>query len=119
MGGFTDSILLVAHKADLQENKPEESEKRNGWVEENGIQYWYEDGIKLGTEGRGKEIYDPDSDAWYWLDSVQNGAKAVGKDVYMESNGGKWVRYDENGRSCQNIHLYQPALISAVFRWEI
>ena len=47
-----------------------------------------------GTTGRGKEIYDPDSDAWYWLDANQGGAKAVSKDVYQESNGGKWVRYD-------------------------
>ncbi len=27
----------------------------------------------------------------------QGGAKAVNKDVYQESNGGKWVRYDANG----------------------
>ena len=62
-----------------------------------GKDYWYEDGVKQGTEGRGKEIYDPESDAWYWLDSDANGAKAV-KDVYQESDGGKWVRYDENGK---------------------
>ena len=46
---------------------------------------------------RGKEIYDPASGAWYWLDSVQQGAKAVSKEVYQDSNGGKWVRYDANG----------------------
>ena len=56
--------------------------------------YWYEDGIRQGTEGRGKEIYDLASDAWYWLDAVDNGKKAVSKDVYQESDGGKWVRYD-------------------------
>ena len=80
---------------------------KNGWVEENGKKYWYENGVKQGTEGRGKEIYDPDSDAWYWLDAVQGGAMTVNKDVYQESNAGqwadrpdgtgKWVRYDENG----------------------
>lgn len=65
--------------------------------------YWYENGIKQGTEGRGKEIYDPSSDAWYWLDAIQGGAKAVSKDVYQESkaddfgNIGKWVRYDSQG----------------------
>ena len=42
--------------------------------------------------------------AWYWLDAVQGGAKAVSKDVYQESYAGqfaenadgtgKWVRYD-------------------------
>lgn len=81
--------------------------EKNGWVEENGKKYWYENGVKQGTEGRGKEIYDPDSDAWYWLDAVQGGAMTVSKDVYQESKAGqwadrpdgtgKWVRYDENG----------------------
>ena len=81
--------------------------EKNGWVEENGKKYWYENGVKQGTEGRGKEIYDPDSDAWYWLDAVQGGAMTVSKDVYQESAAGqwadkpdgtgKWVRYDENG----------------------
>ena len=46
---------------------------------------------------RGKEIYDPASGAWYWLDNVQQGAKATSKEVYQDSNGGKWVRYDANG----------------------
>ena len=68
-----------------------------GWKTVNGKDYWYENGIKQGTTGRGKEIYDPDSDAWYWLDANQGGAKAVSKDVYQESNGGNWVRYDANG----------------------
>ena len=68
-----------------------------GWKTVNGKDYWYENGVKQGTTGRGKEIYDPDSDAWYWLDADQGGAKAVSKDVYQESNGGKWVRYDANG----------------------
>ena len=58
--------------------------EKNGWVEENGKKYWYENGVKQGTEGRGKEIYDPDSDAWYWLDAVQGGAMTVSKDVYQE-----------------------------------
>lgn len=67
------------------------------WYQINGIKYWYENGIRQGMEGRGKEIYDPESNAWYWLDSVDDGKMAVSKDVYQESNGGKWVRYDENG----------------------
>lgn len=81
--------------------------EKNGWAEENGKKYWYEKGVKQGTTGRGKEIYDPDSDAWYWLDAVQGGAMTVSKDVYQESAAGqwadkpdgtgKWVRYDENG----------------------
>ena len=78
-----------------------------GWKTVNGKDYWYENGVKQGTTGRGKEIYDPDSDAWYWLDANQGGAKAVSKDVYQESEAGdwaenadgtgKWVRYDANG----------------------
>ena len=81
--------------------------EKNGWVEENGKKYWYEKGVKQGTTGRGKEIYDRNSDAWYWLDAVQGGAMTVNKDVYQESAAGqwadkpdgtgKWVRYDENG----------------------
>ncbi len=82
------------------------------WVQIDGRDYWYEDWNRQGWDVtdasyRGKEIYDPASDAWYWLDSVQQGAKAVSKDVYQESYSaypdredgtGKWVRYDENGR---------------------
>ncbi len=78
-----------------------------GFQEENGCKYWYENGLRQGTEGRGKEIYDPASDAWYWLDAVDNGKVATSKDVYQESYAGayadrpdgtgKWVRYDENG----------------------
>jgi len=65
-----------------------------GWNEENGKQYWYENSVKQGTyedangvmgDGtiRGREIYDPVSDGWYWLDAVYNGAKAVNKEVWM------------------------------------
>ena len=67
------------------------------WLHTEVGDYWYEDGIRQGTEGRGKEIYDLASDAWYWLDAVDNGKKAVSKDVYQESDGGKWVRYDADG----------------------
>ena len=67
------------------------------WVNINGDKFWYEGGKRQGTTGRGKEIYDLASDAWYWLDAVDNGKKAVSKDVYQESDGGKWVRYDADG----------------------
>lgn len=75
----------------------------NGWKVIDGIEYWYENGVRQGTQGRGKEIYDPGTNAWYWLDAVDNGKKAVSKDVYQESkaddagNIGKWVRYDAKG----------------------
>lgn len=73
------------------------------WYTIDGQQYWYENGVRQGYKKgdlsyRGKEIYDSKSDAWYWLDNVQGGAKAAGKDVFQESNGGKWVRYDKYGK---------------------
>ncbi len=90
----------------------QEGEIVEGWYEADGRSYWYEHGIRQGydsedTTYRGKEIYDPESDAWYWLDNVQQGGKAVSKDVYQESYAGafadredgtgKWVRYDAEG----------------------
>lgn len=61
---------------------------------EDGKEYWYENGEKQGVYGqagnvwydnteRGREIYDPKSDGWYWLDSLYDGAKAVNKEVFM------------------------------------
>ncbi len=84
---------------------------QDGWQEEGGVNFWYEKGVRQGLEGRGKEIYDAASNAWYWLDSALDGAVAKSKDVYQESlagawgdvpgedgqNYGKWVRYDEKG----------------------
>lgn len=78
-------------------NAPIKEDRPDGWNEIDGSYYWYEGGYRQGTEDSGKEIYDPDSDAWYWLDSAANGARAVERDVYVESDGGKWMRYDENG----------------------
>ncbi len=82
-----------------------------GWIAFGEETYWYENGVKQGTEGRGKEVFDPDSNAWYWLDAVEGGKKTVSKDVYQESEAGqwgdcvgedgkrygKWVRYDAEG----------------------
>ena len=74
----------------------------NFWYTIDGKSYWYESWVRQGWQPsnanyRGKEIYDPASGAWYWLDSVMQGAKAVSKEVFQDSNGGKWVRYDANG----------------------
>jgi len=84
---------------------------QDGWKTYDGASFWYEGGVRQGNSidvsYRGKEIYDPDTDAWYWLDNVDNGKKAVDKDVYQESDAGlwadnedgtgKWVRYDSDG----------------------
>ena len=67
------------------------------WQLDGDEAFWYEGGKRQGLEGRGKEIYDPATDAWYWLDSIDGGKRAMSKDVYQESDGGKWVRYDEEG----------------------
>ncbi len=48
--------------------------------EEGGNLYWYENGVKQGTEGRGKEIYDPGTNAWYWLDAVCGGRRSDGEE---------------------------------------
>ena len=62
----------------------------NGWVEENGKKYWYDEGVKAVS----KEIFDPGSNAWYWMD--KDGSMATDKDVYIPA-GDKWVRYDGQG----------------------
>ncbi|MBR1860635.1 MAG: carbohydrate-binding domain-containing protein [Lachnospiraceae bacterium] len=65
-----------------------------GWGTGDSSSYWYENGVRQGTESddkcfsyagtlRGREIYDPESDGWYWLDVNADGAKAVGKEVFM------------------------------------
>jgi hypothetical protein len=64
------------------------------WKSENGFSYWYENDVRQGTltdaRGvmgdntiRGREIYDPLTNGWYWLDAVYEGAKAVNKEVWM------------------------------------
>jgi predicted peptidase len=82
--------------------------------------YWYEHNVKQGTLDdpagvpdtqferaiRGREIYDPITNAWYWLDAAFDGAVAKDKEVWMPyifqdekrgSTNGKWVRYDKYG----------------------
>ena len=72
-----------------------------------GKDYWFENGKRQAVEGdpkniwdtlfgleRGREIYDPESDGWYWLDTVYEGAKAVGKEVwvpYVYQDEDKWT----------------------------
>lgn len=91
------------------------------WSDYDFKYYWVECGAIQGTVDdpkgvrdtqyngtvRGREIYDPASDAWYWLDAKYNGAKATDKEVWMPyvfqdeepgSTDGKWVRYDCSGR---------------------
>ena len=48
------------------------------WYEIDGNEYWYENGVRQGLQGRGKEIYDPASNTWYWLDSIDGGNYQTG-----------------------------------------
>ncbi len=70
------------------------------WKFTGGKSYWYENGERQGTVNdakgvlgdgtvRGREIYDPISNGWYWLDAIYDGAKAVDKEV--------WIPYVYNG----------------------
>ena len=103
--GFENNqrVIIVQKKITTYSGKSDRGE----WRTSGDKKYWYENGVKQGTTGRGKEIYDPSSKAWYWLDAIQGGAMAVSKDVYQESKAGKWaekadgtgkwVRYDAAG----------------------
>lgn len=106
--GDSKNTAYLSAQMHYESSGPDEwpDTRYTGWVTVDGKNYWYEKDELQGTEGRGKEIYDPESDAWYWLDAVQGGAVATSKDVYQESwagqwgdNGeyGKWVRYDKDG----------------------
>lgn len=68
------------------------------WVWKDNHQYWQE---ADGAYARNKEIYDASTDAWYWIDA--DGSMTQNKDVYLRSNGGKWVRYDENGKMVKGL----------------
>lgn len=62
----------------------------------NGKKYWFD----YGVMAQDKQVYDFDSEAWYWFDA--DGTMAVDKDVYIplsneDREHGKWVRYDKNG----------------------
>ena len=84
---------------------------------EDGKQYWYEFGVKQGMMGdpkniideqygeeRGREIYDPGTNGWYWLDAIYNGAKAVDKEVWMP-----YVYQDERNWSEDEISINADA----------
>ena len=73
--GFTVLLVNARHVKNASGRKSDVLDCQ--WLHTEVGDYWYEGGIRQGTEGRGKEIYDPDSDDWYWLDANQGGAKAV------------------------------------------
>lgn len=90
---FYDKMLVTLNN--IEERDPN---KFNGWKEENNKYYYYINDKKQGTNGRGEEIYDPSTDAWYWLDALDNGARVENKKIFLESLNGRYVYYDENGK---------------------
>ena len=125
--GYAETTLTVAEK---EPEPTEEPELYTGFKDGEGNEiemydgsdiYWFENGKQQGQYGdpqniwdtqyskieRGREIYDPHSDNWYWLDANNNGAVARDKEVWLQyiyatetigDTPGKWVRYDHYGR---------------------
>lgn len=58
------TILPIA-PASAEETVSAPESDYTGWVTQDGEYYWFDSGIMA----RSKEIYDPGSDAWYWLDA--------------------------------------------------
>ncbi|MBR2809875.1 MAG: hypothetical protein IKD69_00705 [Solobacterium sp.] len=102
-----------------------------GFCPYSGKDYWFENGRRQGVMGdpknitdtlygyeRGREIYDPESDGWYWLDCIYDGAKAADKEVWMPyifqsdleaglNKEGKWVRYNHAGKMIKGWYTVQ------------
>ncbi len=89
-----------------------------GWFSQGGKAYWYEGGVRQGNladgkcfsyEGtvRGREIYDPASDGWYWLDVNADGAKACNKEVFMP-----YIYQDEEGHLSEDEWIEEVAGLS-------
>lgn len=71
-----------------------------GWARDESTQelYWLDAGVMART----KEVYDPETDAWYWFDS--DGTMAFDKDVWIPDLD-KWVRYDENAHMIKGFDI--------------
>lgn len=122
------SIAAKAEQMPVPATEPiEETKDYLLWTPDGS--YWIENGYVAGREGdpknitdtiygieRGREIYDPESDGWYWLDTCYNGRVATHKEVWFpyvysfetpgETNG-KWVRYDSSGKMVKGFCFVQ------------
>ncbi len=108
----SSDLIGVRYKIKINYNSNTENSHLR-WENVDGKSYWYENGIRQGTESdskcfeyegtlRGREIYDPKSDGWYWLDVIYGGAKAVGKEVFMPyiyQNEADWSEDDINNNA--------------------
>lgn len=61
-----------------------------GW--DAGHEHWYDSGVMA----RSKEFYDPADGSWYYADT--EGSIVRDADLWLDSDGGKWVHYDRDGR---------------------
>lgn len=77
-----------ATQADLNQIN-ESSRPENGW--DSNREHYYENGEMVCS----REVYDQQDGNWYWIES--DGSVARNKDIYLQSNGGKWGRYDADG----------------------
>ena len=84
----TARLSAAKAKLDITEGR------KDGFVQIEDKYYWYEKGVRQGTASdkkgvtgdgtiRGREVCDFETRAWYWLDAVLDGAKAVNKEVWM------------------------------------
>lgn len=86
---------VVAVNESLAEIQPhlnqigESSQPESGW--DSNKEHYYENGEMVCS----REIYDQLDGNWYWVEA--DGSVARNKDVHLQSNGGKWVRYDADG----------------------
>ena len=120
-----DTVQLEGESVEIQEL----GAKTFGFYSDDGNDYWYENGVRQGIIGdsknitdtvygkeRGREIYDPVTDGWYWLDCDNEGAKATNKEVWIPyinqedlekgaNKEGKWVRYDSSGKMIKGWYM--------------
>lgn len=83
----------------------------NGWTRaDDGEMYWYD----YGVQAKYKEVYDPETNAWYWFDI--DGTLAFDKDVLIP-NQLKWVRYDENGHMIYGEDVRVSPIDNREHRW--
>lgn len=101
-GEAKENAAIVLSGADTMDGKrfrlvlsSEYQPQNDGWVEQGDQKYWYDQGIRA----QGKSIYDHEVGEWLWIDP--DGTIAKDKDAYIPSNGGKWIRLDENGYMCK------------------
>ena len=146
--GLEDGLTIFEWEAMMTNEEAEPHKPYTGFKWEDGVLYWYEEDVKQGVEGdkkniidatynveRGREIYDPETDAWYWLDANAGGAVARDKEVWMPyifqedlltgaNPEGKWVRYDEYGRMIKgwyandNGTYYYDLVTGAMYKGE-